>query len=367
MKVPYSYLPRQFDNPDPILADIRSLVKEGNFTLGRPVEEFEEQFAEFIGTKYAVGVGSGTDALFLSLRTLDLQPGDEVITATNTFVATAGAIETAGAKIVFVDCNEKYVIDPTKIEAAITDKTRAILPVHYSGQPADMPAIEAIAKKHRLPIIEDACCAIDAEIDGRRCGTMGMTAAFSLHPLKNLNVWGDAGVITTNDKAIADKLRLMRNHGMKDRDTYEFYAYNSRLDTLQSIVGKHLLKDVKWITEKRIEVAKRFDDAFRPLEDLVVLPERTKGERPVYHMYMMLTKNRDKFYQYLLDQGIDAKIHYPVPLHLQPASAKLGYKKGDFPTAEFQAEHIVSLPVHQHLTEEEINYTVDTVQKYFKS
>ena len=225
--VPYSYLSRQFADIDPILADIKKLVQSGDFTLGKPVSEFEEKFAALIGTQHAVGVGSGTDALFLSLKALGVGAGDEVITMANTFVATAGAIATAGARIVFVDCDKKGVIDCAKIETAITPRTKVLMPVVWGGQPPDMPRIMEIAKKHKLHVVEDACQGIGGAINGRNCGTWGVLAGFSLHPLKNINVWGDGGVIVTSSEEMRDKLRLLRNHGMSSRDGYAFYAYNS--------------------------------------------------------------------------------------------------------------------------------------------
>jgi len=364
MKVPYSYLPRQFKDPDPILADIRELVVKGALTLGQPVEAFEEEFAQFIGAKHAIAVGSGTDALFLSLKAHGIGQGDEVITAANTFVATAGAIETAGARIRFVDCNNQYVMDVDKVEAAITEHTKAIMPVHYTGQPVDMEALEQVALRHNLLIIEDACTAIDGAIGGRRCGTMSAAAGFSMHPLKNLNIWGDGGVITTNSKDLRDKLRLMRNHGMSSRDVYDFYAYNSRLDTIQAVVARRLLKDVRWITDRRIENAHRFDAAFSQIPEIRV-PRRSTNERHVYHLYIVEADRRDQLLAFLKEQGISAKIHYPTPLHLQPASAGLGYGKGDFPLAEAQAKRMISLPVHQHLTHEEMAYMIEKVQEFY--
>lgn len=366
MKVEYSYLTRQFEQPEKILESIGELVKTGDFTLGKPVIEFEERFADLVGTKYAIGVNSGTDSLFLSLKAIDLQTGDEVITNVNTFVATAGAIETAGGRIRFVDCNDKYVIDVDKIEEAITDKTKAIMPVHYSGQPVDMKKVLEIANKHNLLVIEDSCCAIDAEIDGMRCGTIGLTGTFSLHPLKNLNVWGDSGVVTTNSEEIRDKLHLLRNHGMKNRDEYAFYAYNSRLDSLQAVVGNHLIDDVKWITNKRIQHAKKLDEALSSLSEFITIPERSANERHVYHMYMLLVKRRDELLKYLHEKQIEAKIHYPIPLHLQEASKKLGYKKGDFPVAEKQATQLISLPVHQHLNDNEVSYMIEQIFNFYK-
>lgn len=367
MKVEYSYLGRQFADVEAILDDVRALVKSGDFTLGAPVREFEERFAKVIGAKHAVGVGSGTDALFLTLKALGIGAGDEVITAANTFVATAGAIANTGARVVFVDCDERFVIDPSKIEAAITPRTKALLPVHWGGQPADMDAILALAAKRGLPVVEDACQSIDAAIGGRKCGTMGVAAGFSLHPLKNLNVWGDGGVITTDSEEMRDKLRLLRNHGMSSRDEYAFYAYNSRLDSLQAVVGNRLIGDMKWITDTRIKNAKRLDAALRPLAPRVTLPRRSESERHVFHLYQFLTDDRDALLEHLLAKGIDAKIHYPTPLHLQPASRALGYKKGDFPVAEAQAKATLTLPAHQHLTDPELEYMIAAVKEFYKA
>jgi len=365
MKVGYSYLAKQFADPDAILSDIKSLVISGDFTLGKATKEFEEKFAKLIDSKYAIGVNSGTDALFLSLKALGIGSGDEVITTVNTFVATVGAIETSGARTVFVDCNDKYVMDTSQLESAITEKTKAIMPVHYAGQPVNMTEVMAVAKKYNLEVIEDACCAIGASFDEQNCGTIGATGAFSLHPLKNLNVWGDGGVITTSSKEIRDKLHLLRNHGMVDRDHYAEYAYNSRLDSLQAIVGNHLISDVEWITRQRIKHAQKLDFAFKGLSQVITIPPKAVNEKCVYHMYMLLVENRDALNEHLKSKGISSKIHYPIPLHLQQASQHLGYKLGDFPVAESQAKNIITLPIHQHLTADEIDYMIKTVNEFY--
>jgi len=367
MKVPFSYLDRQFANPEPILKDIERLVRSGDFTLGRDMELFESEFAKVIDAKYAIGVGSGTDALLLPLKALGIGAGDEVITAVNTFVATAGAIETAGAKIVFVDCNEKYVIDEKKIEKEITSKTKAILPVHFAGQPANMPEIMDIAARHGLFVIEDACQAIGASINGVNCGNYGLSAAFSFHPLKNLNVWGDAGMIVTNSTDLKDKLILMRNHGTVDRDHYAFYSYNSRLDSIQAVVGNHMIKKFGKITEKRIKIAHTYDHELSGLPQFITIPDRPSNERNVFHLYMLLVKNRDNLLQYLNANEIEAKIHYPLPLHLQEASRCLGYKKGDFPVSEVQTESLITLPAHPYLTDEEVDFTIKKIRQFYSN
>ena len=365
MKVPYSYLDKQFAQVDEYLEDIRKLVSSGDFTLGKPVAEFEEQFAQLTGLPFAVGVGSGTDALMLPLKALGIGPGDEVITAANTFVASVGAIVMCGARPVFVDNNEQYTIDIKQIEAAITSKTKAIMPVHLSGCPAEMPAIMKLAEKHGLKVIEDAAQAILSAIDGQHVGSWGDAAGFSLHPLKNLNVWGDGGIVVTRSREMRDTLRLLRNHGMKNRDEIEIFGHNSRLDSLQAVIGLRLIKEVRWITEKRIKFAKQFDEAFKDLKEFIHIPRRPENYNWVYHTYVLRVKDRDGLLKYLLSQNIEAKVHYPIPLHLQNASRYLGYKKGNFPMAEKDAETMITLPVHQHLTQEEMEYMIGHVQYYY--
>ena len=359
MKICYSYLEQQFADIEPYLDDIRTLVKTGDFTLGKALTEFEVRFAKLLGLPFAVGVGSGTDALMLSLKILGVGPGDEVITAPNTFVATVGAIAMTGAKPVFVDNNEEYTIDVTKIEEAITPRTKAILPVHLTGCPADMPAIWEIAERRRLTIVEDAAQAILASIDGKSVGSWGATAGFSLHPLKNLNIWGDGGIIITRSEELRDKLRLYRNHGMATRDEIAFWSHNCRLDTLQAVVANRLLSQVHAITDQRIANARRYDQAFSDLEENVRIPPRQPNVKQVFHTYVVRVKDRDRLYKYLNERGVEAKIHYPIPLHLQKAAAGLGYKEGDFPVCEEDCRTILTLPVHQHLRSNEIEHVID--------
>lgn len=366
MKVEYSYLKEQFAHPEPILKAMKDQLKRCQFTFGPEMIEFEKHFAKLIKTSYAVGVGTGTDALFLPMKALGIGPGDEVISAPNSFIATTGAIVATGARPVYVDVLDDFTIDPELIEAAVTKRTKAILPVHYTGAPADMPKIMAIARKYNLPVIEDACQAISASINGKMVGTFGVAGGFSLHPLKNLNVWGDGGVTVTNSKKMTDKLLLLRNHGLKGRDEVEIFGYNSRLDTIQAIVGNYLIKQANWITNKRIENAKKLDKALSELPGYIKLPTRRKGFRHVYHLYMFYAKKRDQLLSYLLENGIEAKVHYPIPLHLQKAARHLGYKKGDFPVTEAQCKKIITLPVHQHLSDRQISYMTDKIKKFYK-
>ena len=365
MRIPYAYLDKQFADPAPFLADIEKLVRTGDFTLGYPVREFEERFAQLTGLPYAIGVSSGTDALILSLKIHDIGHGDEVITAVNTFVASAGAIAMIGATPVFVDNNDEYTIDVDQIEAAITPRTRAIVPVHLTGMPADMPRIMEIAERHNLIVVEDAAQAILATIDGRHVGNWGATAGFSMHPLKNLNIWGDGGVILTRSEDLRDRLRLLRNHGLKSRDEIELWGYNCRLDSIQAVVANRVIDQAPAITERRRANARYFDAALAELPEYVTLPPRRPGFDPVYHTYVIQVADRDALYQYLLDNEIEVKIHYPIPLHLQPAARSLGYKAGDFPVCERHCQTILTLPVHEHLTQPELEYMVEKIRSFY--
>lgn len=365
MKVSYSYLDNQFSDIEPYLDDIRKVVKTGDFTLGDAVAEFENKFAQLLRLPYAIGVGTGTDALMLSLKILGIGHGDEVITTPNTFVATAGAIAMTGARPVFVDNNQEYLIDVSKIEDAITPRTRAIMPVHLTGCPADMPEIIKIAERYKLIVVEDAAQAILAAIDEKSVGSWGVTAGFSLHPLKNLNIWGDGGLIVTRSEELCHKLRLFRNHGMDTRDEIAFWSHNCRLDTIQAVVANRLINDVHAITDQRIANAKRYDEAFADLQDYITIPPRNPRKKQVYHTYVIRVRDRDLLLEHLLKNGIRAKIHYPIPLHLQKAAADSGYKKGDFPVCEEHCRTIITLPVHQHLSESELSYVIDEVRKFY--
>ncbi len=365
MQVKFSYLDRQFAAVDDYVADVKALVQSGDFTLGSPVEEFERRFAEVARLPYAVGVGSGTDALILPLKLLGIGPGDEVITAANTFFATVGAIVAIGARPVLVDTENGFVIDSSKIEAAITSRTKAIVPVHYTGNVADMPAIMKIAERHRLIVVEDACQSIMGAIDGSPVGSWGAAAAFSLHPLKNLNVWGDGGVVVTTSASLSERLRRYRNHGMVNRDEIAEFGVNSRLDSLQAVVGNRLIGEVRAITDARIAHARRYDEAFQDLAPHVRVPRRREGVRHVYHLYVIRVERRDALIQFLHGVGVEAKIHYPIPLHLQQAAAYLGYKRGDFPMSETDSRDVITLPAHQHLTRDEVEHVIGQVRRFY--
>jgi dTDP-4-amino-4,6-dideoxygalactose transaminase len=364
MKVRYSYLSQQFGEIDDLLEKIRAFVKTGDFTLGSELGRFEQKFAQLIGAKHAIGVGSGTDALKLPLKALGIGHGDEVITTANTFIATAGAINEIGARPVFVDCGPTFCMDVSQVERAITPATKAIMPVHFTGYMTDMPRLLEIAAKHDLPVVEDACQAILADIGGKRAGTFGTAGGFSLHPLKNLNVWGDGGVIVTSDDAVAERLRLLRNHGLKNRDEVEIFGYNSRLDTLQAVVGNWLIDSAEAITSGRIERAAYYDRHFATLPQLT-LPPRYTDQRCVFHLYMVHAQDRDALARHCQERGIECKVHYPIPLYRQQGLQHLGYRKGDFPVADSQAESVLSFPCDQHLSREEQDFVIETVREFY--
>ncbi len=363
-KARYSYLPQQFAEPSAILEELGRLVATGDFTLGKPVGEFEKKFAALIGTKHAIGVGSGTDALKLPLRALSITFGDEVITAANTFIATVGAINEVGATPVLVDCDDSFCMDVNQVEAAITENTKAIMPVQLTGEVTDMTALMKIAEKHNLPIVEDSCQGILSETDGKRSGTWGIAAGFSLHPLKNLNVWGDAGVIVTNDDEMNEKLRLIRNHGLKNRDEIAVLGCNSRLDSVQAVVGNWLIGQTHDITDKRIANAAYYDAAFADIDGIGV-PARRNHVKHVYHLYMVFAKNRNALHQHCVDNGVETKVHYPIPLYQQEGLQHLGYASGVFPVTDRHAETVISFPVDQHISREEQDIVIQTVKDFY--
>jgi len=365
MKVRYSYLKQQFSNSGDLWARLKKFVSTGDFTLGKELEKFEKNFARLIGSKYAVGVNSGTDAIKLSLKTLNIKPGDEVITAANTFVATIGAITEIGAKPVFVDCDDTFCMNISMLEKKISKKTRAIVPVHFTGYMTDMPKLLKISKKFKIPIVEDACQSILANINKKNAGTWGEFGAFSLHPLKNINVWSDGGIITTNNLNYFKKLKLLRNHGLVDRDTVKICGYNSRLDTFQAVVGNWLLPKAKSIAQKRIENAKYFDDNFSSI-DQITIPQRPKNSKIVYHLYVIFAENRDKLLNYCHSKGIEAKVHYPKPMYLQESLKYLKHKKGDFPVTDAHTKKIITFPCDQHLKVEEMKYIVKCVRDFYR-
>jgi dTDP-4-amino-4,6-dideoxygalactose transaminase len=364
MKVRYSYLPQQFAEADDLWAALRAFVPTGDFTLGKPLTEFEQRFADLIGTKHAIGVGSGTDAIKLSLKALGVGHGDEVITAANTFIATVGAINEIGARPVFVDCDDTFCMDTRQVAAAITPRTKAIVPVHFTGYMTDMVRLMPIAEKHKIPVVEDACQSILGAQNGRNAGTWGNAGAFSLHPLKNLNVWSDGGVIVTDDDALNSSLRLLRNHGMMNRDEIEILGYNSRLDTIQAVVGNWLIPSTKDISDRRIDNAAYYDKHLGKLNQ-VRIPWRPPDMRIVYHLYIVFAEDRDELLRYCVEKGIEAKVHYPVPLYQQKGLKFLGYKPGSFPVTDRHTREIITFPCDQHLSRAEQDYVIQTVKDFY--
>lgn len=358
----YSYLPEQFSDAGEILAKIAAVVARGDFTLGAETQSFEEAVARRCAVKHAIGVNSGTDALFLSLKALRI--GGQVITTPYSFFATTAAIVHAGAQPVYADVGEDFNIDPRAIEAAITPSTEAIMPVHWAGRPCDMAAINGIADRHGLAVIEDAAHAFGAQLHGEPCGSWGTVGTFSLHPLKTLNVWGDGGLIVTDSDFVAGRLRKLRNHGLIDRDRCVQWGYNSRLDTIQAVVGHHVLEKIDGIVDCRRTIAARLDRLLDKI-DGIAWEAMPKEADPTYYLYTFRAERRDALVEMLVRQGVDAKIHYPVPLHLQIPAAGLGYREGDFPIAERLAKETVSLPAHEFVTEKELGFMAALIRDFF--
>jgi dTDP-4-amino-4,6-dideoxygalactose transaminase len=348
-----------------LLDAVGKVIDRGDFILGNEVADFEKCFAEMCGVSYAIGVNSGTDALILALKAIGVGPGDEVITVPNSFVASTSCIALLGARTVFVDVRDDYNIDTTLIEQAITPRTRAILPVHLTGRPADMDLILEIAKRYNLHVLEDCAQAVTAEYKGKPVGGFGAIGCFSLHPLKTLNACGDGGVLTTSDAEIADKLKVMRNLGLKNREDCILWSGNSRLDTLQAAILLVKLKYLDDWTEKRRSNAQFYGTHLADLPQIQA-PCDQPYERSVYHTYVIQTDNRDKLRSYLAEHGIGTAIHYAMPIHLQTAARGLNYEHGSFPVAESQAKRILSLPVYPELNTGELEQVVDTIHTFFK-
>jgi len=338
MRVPYNYLPMQFADTSAIFRDWQSLICSTEFTLGPVMEAFERKFADYVGVKHCIATNNGTDALMLAYKSVGIGPGDEVITVCNTFYATVGAIVAVGAKPVFVDCDDRYQIDASKVESVITKHTKAIVPVHWGGSSPDMCSIMNIAARYNIPVIEDACMGIGGVVDNKSPGSFGLVNAFSMHPLKSLNVMGDGGMVVTNDDDLAAWMRKYRNHGMVDRDHIEFWGVNMRLQPLQAIVASHGLEDLSRVIARRNHNAAYLDSRLCQLAQHIELPRRLSGHTETFALYMVLAEQRDDLLRFLVDREIEAKIHYPIPLHLQQAAVGLGYLEGSFPVSELQAK-----------------------------
>jgi dTDP-4-amino-4,6-dideoxygalactose transaminase len=367
LQVPFVDLAAQYRTIGAEINEATSrVIQEADFILGREVALFEEEFAAFCEAKYAVGVDSGTSALELALRAYDVGPGDEVITAANTFIATALAISHAGAKPVLVDVDPlTSTIDVAGIAQAITRRTKAILPVHLYGHPAHMEPIRQLAEKFGIVVIEDACQAHGARYRGKRAGSLGHAAAFSFYPGKNLGAYGDGGIVVTNDREVAKRLEMLRNYGQKEKYHHLFRGYNRRLDTLQAAILRVKLKYLeKWNAARRSN-AKLYQDFLEGTE--VVTPAETREVESVWHLYVIRSEHRDMLRERLVSKGISASIHYPVPIHRQPAYKDLGYKPGDFPVTEELASRILSLPMYAELTSEQLEFTAEAVREFMSA
>ncbi len=361
--VPFVDLKAQYQTiKSEIEAAISRVVESGRYILGPEVENFEKDFAEYVGARFCVGVNSGTAALQLALMATGVGATDEVIVPANTFFATAETVSTAGARPVFVDADSvAYTIDVSKIENAVTARTRAIIPVHLYGQPADLDPIFEIARRHNLIVIEDAAQAHGAEYKGHRVGALGDIGCFSFYPAKNLGAYGDAGAIVTDDDTIARRLRLLRDHGSERKYYHEIVGYNFRLETLQAAVLAVKLRHLESWTRLRRHHAAQYHELLKTSS--LVLPRELEYSRHVYHLYVVQSDRRDELQGKLAAAGVQTGIHYPVPIHLQPAYSSLGYRAGDFPETEKQSPRVLSLPMFAELTDGQINLVVEALKQ----
>lgn len=352
------------DIKDEVLSILDEILESSQYVLGKRVLELEEDVKEYHGVKEAIGVASGTDALHLSLKALGIGEGDEVITTPFTFFATVEAILYTGAKPVFVDIEpDTYNIDVSLIEKKITDKTKAILPVHIFGHPADMKSIMDLASRYNLKVIEDCAQSFGASLNGTKTGSFGDAGCFSFYPSKNLGAYGDGGMITLNDSQAADEIRKLRNHGSRGGYRHECLGYNSRLDEIQAGILLVKLKRIDEYNKKRRENASLYNSI---LSDAVVIPAEKDGAYHVYHQYTIRSNKRDFIQQSLKEHGISSVVYYPIPLHLQDAVKFLGYKEGDFPVAEKVSREVLSLPIYPELDDADIRLASEIIHKCLK-
>jgi dTDP-4-amino-4,6-dideoxygalactose transaminase len=348
-----------------ILSGIEKVLDGMHLFLGENVQALEKEFAQFCGAEHGIGVSDGTAALHIILRALDIGPGDEVITVSHTFIATAEAIILAGAKPVFVDIDPStYLMDVSQVESKITSRTKAILPVHLYGQIVDMDPLLEIASKHGLRVIEDACQAHGSEYKGRKAGTLGDAAGFSFYYSKNLGAYGEGGFISTNDSELANKIRMLRDHGSGARYHHDLIGFNARLDEIQAVVLRAKLPHLANWNEQRRLYARKYNELLKDAP--VKTPAVLTGANPVYHLYVISTPRRDELQAYLKEKGIFTGIHYPIPIHLQKAMGFLGYRQGDLPVTEKVTSQILSLPMFAELTTQEIEYIADSIKSFLK-
>jgi len=363
IRIPYVNLQKQWiEERDDLLPIIDKVLESAQFVGGDELDKFEENIAKLCGTKYACGLNSGTDALMLALALSGIGKGDEVITPPNSFIASTAAIVHIGATPIFVDVLPDQNIDPSKIEAAITKNTKAIMPVHLTGRMCDMDPIIDIANTYGLKVIEDSAQSIGSKYKGRLSGSIGDVGCFSTHPLKNLNACGDGGFLTTNDEIIYNKSRLYRNHGMANRNIVHHFGSVTRMDNLQASILNYRLDKLETVTHKRRVNAKAYIDGINNRD--LFIPEEKNSEYNVYHTFVVQSKYRDELKEYLSKKEIDTAIHYPIPIHLQPAAKELGYKVGDFPVTEKQAKEILTLPVNQYLERIDLERIISVINQF---
>ncbi len=365
IQIPYINLSAQWEEEKSFLLPvINDVFSSGQFIGGDAIEEFESNISSLCNSKYSVALNSGTDSLVCGLIALGVKRGDEVITPPNSFVASTSSIVHIGAKPIFVDVLDDQNIDPIKIEEAITHKTKAIMPVHLTGRIANMTELMKISRKYNIPIIEDAAQSIGSKYKGKFSGTFGEVGCFSAHPLKNLNACGDAGFLITDNFEIWKKIRKLRNHGFEKRNVVDEFGYVSRMDTLQASILNLRLKKLENVINKRRRNAEIYFEALKKLP--ILLPFEKPHEFNSYHTFVIQTDKRDQLKDFLFQNGIETAIHYPVPIHLQPASSYLRYKKGSFKNTEAQANKILTLPIHQFLENSDINFINDKIIEFFK-
>ena len=369
MKVPMLDLSEQYLSlRDEMLQVLDEVMKSSRFILGDNVKKLEQEVAAYSKVPYGIGVANGSDALHIALQAYGVTAGDEVITTPFTFFATAGAIARCNATPVFVDIDPiTFNIDPSKIEEKITDKTKAIIPVHLYGQVSDMDGIMEVAKKHNLFVLEDAAQAIGATYKGKTVGELADAATYSFFPTKNLGAYGDAGMIVTKHEELADKMRVIRVHGSKPKYYHHVLGYNSRLDEMQAAILNVKFPHLNEWSEKRRAHASRYTEMLKAaLGDRVVTPVEVEGNYHVFHQYTIRVEKRDELQKFLAEQGVSTMVYYPQPLHLQPVFKELGYKEGDFPVTEKATQEAISLPMFPELSEEQQNYVVECITKFYQ-
>lgn len=362
MKVPFNVLDRQFlryqREYEKKAIDV---LRSGWYILGKEVESFEKEFAEYIGTKYAVGVDNGLNALVIAFRALGIGEGDEVIVQGNTYIASVMGISMNGATPIFVEPDEYYNINTEEVERAITERTKAILVTHLYGQASNMEKVIEICRKYNLELVEDCAQSHGADFNGKRSGSFGV-GCFSFYPSKNMGCFGDGGAITTDDEELAKKFKVLRNYGSQKRYHNEVIGYNSRLDEIQAGLLRVKLSHMKELNEEREKIANRYLTGI--VNPLIKLPKIRKGACHVWHLFVVEIEDREGFQAYLQENEISSVIHYPIPPHLSEAYRELGYKQGDLPRTEAYANRVLSLPLYNGMTEEEVQYVIDTINKY---